>query len=278
MALHFTKMHLLGNDFMLIDNLKQSFQPQSSLIAHWADRRRGVGFDQLLLIEPTTNPQADFSYRIFNADGHEVAQCGNGSLCVADYIVKNQLNTSSAPIRLITQKGLVVITCEKDQRLYSHLGVPIFEAKEIPIHHSVSGPFYSTSTPWGDIDFCALSVGNPHCVIEVSEIKHAPVTELGEYLNDPTHPLFPEGVNVEFVCIESSHSISARIFERGTGETNACGSGACAAVIAGRLRHKLDRNVNVKLPGGTVQVDWPGMDNSVTLSGQGTFVYQGIIG
>ncbi len=277
MAVTFTKMHLLGNDFMLIDNLNRSFQPETHLITHWADRRRGVGFDQLLLIESITDPQADFSYRIFNADGHEVGQCGNGSLCVADYLFQNKLNRSAQQIRLMTQKGLIVITREHNQRLSADLGVPVFEKNYIPIHHEQSGPFYSTTTPWGDIQFCALSVGNPHCVIEVSDLAQAPVTELGTYLNDKTHPLFPEGTNVEFVCIQSPQSLSARVFERGAGETEACGSGACAAVIAGCLQEKLAGDVEVNLPGGTLHVRWPGPNESVALSGQGCVVFQGTL-
>jgi diaminopimelate epimerase len=277
MTLTFTKMHLLGNDFMLIENFNRPFQPVAHRIADWADRRRGVGFDQLLLIEPTTDPQADFSYRIFNADGQEVAQCGNGSLCVADYLFQNKLNTSPQHIRLITQKGRLVITRDNDQRLHAYLGEPVFEKKDIPIYHEQSGPFYSTTTPWGDIHFCALSVGNPHCVIEVDDLAQAPVTELGTYLNEKTHPLFPEGTNVEFVCIESPQKISARVFERGAGETHACGSGACAAVIAGCLQKKLTGEVEVQLPGGILQVRWPGLNESVVLSGQGCVVFQGTL-
>ncbi|MES2998429.1 MAG: diaminopimelate epimerase [Pseudomonadota bacterium] len=276
MKVAFKKMHLLSNDFVVIDGIKQSFKPNAKLIRQWADRNKGIGFDQLLLIEKPRNKQAHFHYRIFNANGNEVAQCGNGALCVAQFLLSEKLCTEN-PIRITSKAGLLELTLEKENEVTANLGAPIFDPEKIPFISSLPGPIYPLETPFGRFDCCVLSLGNPHCVLQVDHLEKAPIEELGAYLNQSPHPHFPQGTNVEFMKIQSPKQIGLRVYERGVGETQACGSGACAAVITGRLLKQLNSEVKVHLPGGTLDVKWQGNTSPVLLTGKGEMGFYGEI-
>ncbi len=278
MKTEFTKMHLLGNDFVVIDAVQQNFKPNAKLIRQWANRHRGVGFDQLLLIEKPRPKSSHFYYRIFNADGNEVAQCGNGALCIAKFLLEKKLCTEN-PIHLMTINNLLELKSEENGKVTANLGLPNFDPEKIPfINMSTSPPpIYPIETPFGRFDCCVLSLGNPHCAIQVNCLEGAPVEDLGTYLNHHPYPYFPQGCNVEFMKIRDPKQIDLRIYERGVGETQACGSGACAAVIAGRLLNRLAKKVNVNLPGGLLTVRWEGEGAPVFLRGTPVTVFQGEI-
>jgi diaminopimelate epimerase len=272
MKIVFTKMHVLNNEFIVIDGVKQSFRPNAKLIRQWADKHNGIGFDQLLLIEKPQNKQADFHYRIFNANGIEVAQCGNGALCVAQFLSTEKLSTAN-PIRLATKTSFLELQLGHDHEVTANLGAPIFDPEKIPFIRFSDGPIHPLETPFGRFDCCVLSLGNPHCILQVDHLETAPVEELGAYLNQSPHPYFPQGTNVEFMKVQNPKNIAVRVYERGVGETQACGSGACAAVIAGRLLNRLKTEVKVHLPGGQLNVTWQGNASPVFLTGKGEAVY-----
>lgn len=278
MKTEFTKMHLLGNDFVVIDAIQQNFKPNGKLIRLWANRHRGIGFDQLLLIEKSRSKSIHFHYRIFNADGNEVAQCGNGALCVAKFLLDKKLSKEN-PIHLMTLSNTLELNIENNGKVTANLGLPIFDPEKIPfINMSPSLlPIYPIETPFGRFDCCVLSLGNPHCVIQVNCLDTVPLEDLGNYLNHHPYPYFPQGCNVEFMKIRDPKQIDLRIYERGVGETQACGSGACAAVIAGRLLNRLTKKVNVNLPGGLLTVRWEDEGSPVFLRGVPVTVFQGKI-
>lgn len=269
-------MHLLGNDFVVIDTIQQSFKPSGKLIRQWANRHRGIGFDQLLLVEKPRPKSMHFYYRIFNADGNEVAQCGNGALCVAKFLLEKKLCTENT-IHLMTMNNILELNIEKSGKVTANLGLPIFDTEKIPFISMSTPPIHPIETPFGRFDCCVLSLGNPHCVIQVNCLEQVLVEDLGTYLNQHPHPYFPQGSNVEFMKIRDPKQIDLRIYERGVGETQACGSGACAAVIAGRLLNRLAKKVNVKLPGGLLTVRWEGEGSPVFLRGNPIAVFQGEI-
>jgi diaminopimelate epimerase len=276
MKIEFTKMHLLGNDFVVIDSIQQNFKPNGKLIRLWANRHRGIGFDQLLLIEKSQSKSTHFYYRIFNADGNEVAQCGNGALCVAKFLLDKQL-TKKNPIHLMTIHTALELNSKENGKVTANLGLPIFDPEKIPFINRPTSPppIYPIETPFGRFDCCVLSLGNPHCVIQTNTLDEAPLKDLGSYFNHHPYPYFPQGCNVEFMKIRDPKQIDLRIYERGVGETQACGSGACAAVIAGRLLNRLTKKVNVKLPGGLLTVKWEGENSPVFLRGTPVTVFQG---
>ncbi len=276
MKIVFTKMHVLNNEFIVVNGIKQSFKPNPKLIRQWADRRNGIGFDQLLLIEKPHNKQTHFHYRIFNANGNEVAQCGNGALCVAQFLSAQKLFPEN-PIRLATKTSFIELQLGKDHEVTANLGIPIFEPDKIPVISASEGFIYPLETPFGRFDCCVLSLGNPHCILQVDDLENAPVEELGAYLNQSPHTYFPQGINIEFITIKNPRRIDLRVYERGVGETQACGSGACAAVIAGRLLNRLKKNVKVHLPGGQLNVYWQGLGSPVLLTGKGETIFQGEI-
>lgn len=278
MKTEFTKMHLLGNDFVVIDSIQQNFKPNGKLIRLWAHRHQGIGFNQLLLIEKPRSKSTHFYYRIFNADGNEVAQCGNGALCVAKFLFDKKLSKKK-PLSLMTLNNTLELNIEESGKVTANLGLPIFDPEKIPfIHQSPSPPpIFPIETPFGHFDCCVLSLGNPHCVIQVNALDKAPLEELGHYLNHHPYPYFPQGCNVEFMKVLDPKQIEMRIYERGVGETQACGSGACAAVIAGRLLNRLTKKVNVHSPGGLLTVRWEGENSPVFLRGTPVKVFSGII-
>lgn len=274
MKISFTKMHLLGNDFVLINGIKQRFNPDTSLINAWSSRHRGIGFDQLLVIEKPQKEKTHFHYRIFNANGNEVTQCGNGALCIPVFLSSEKL-LSENPICVSTKTNSLALDLKENNHVTANLGMPIFDPKQIPFIHVSKGPFYTLETSFGNFDACVLSLGNPHCVITVDNLEKAPVDEIGVYLNQSAY--FPEGTNVEFINIKNPKQIALRVYERGVGKTQACGSGACAAVMAGRLLKQLNSDVTVQFGGGNLKVNWQNEQSPVFLSGKGEIVFKGRI-
>lgn len=280
MMLPFHKMHGLGNDFMLIDATEQSVALSTEQICRWADRRTGVGFDQLLLIKrlPAENT---FSYQIFNSDGSEVGQCGNGARCVAYYLFSTQ-KVSGCVCYLQTHHETMKAVLESSGHITVNMGKPNFIPAHIPLLLSETTIIlqepadYLITLPLQRIEAHVLSLGNPHCVIQVEDITQAPVLSLGNELAQ--HPAFPESVNVGFMQVLNPQRIDLRVLERGAGETQACGSGACAAVVAGTLAGLLSgRNVEVRLPGGSLWISWESPQGSVFMTGEAIAVFQGEI-
>lgn len=266
-------MHGLGNDFVVLDLITQNHTVTPELARRLADRRFGVGCDQVLLVEPPTRPDVDFRYRIFNADGSEVNQCGNGARCFARFVRDHKLTgkehllveTGAGVIELALKKGLVEV----------NMGVPRMEPAEIPFAAQSRQITYTLQIDGRTIELSAVSMGNPHAVIVVDDVDNAPVAELGEAFQQD--PRFPEQVNVGFMQVVDRRHIRLRVFERGAGETLACGSGACAAVVAGRLRGLLDESVVAALRGGELHIRWAGDGEAVLMSGPATSVYEGQI-
>ena len=276
MKILFTKMHVLNNEFIVINGVKQAFTPNARLIRQWADRHSGIGFDQLLLIEKPQDKQAHFYYRIFNANGNEVAQCGNGALCVAQFLSDEKLSPEN-PIRLATKTSFIELQLGKNHEVIANLGTPIFSPEKIPFISTSEKIIYPLDTPFGRFDCCVLSLGNPHCILQVDDLENTSVKALGAYLNQSPHTYFPQGINVEFITIKNPRHIDVRVYERDVGETQACGSGACAAVIAGRILNRLKKKVKVQLPGGQLNVHWQGLGSPVLLIGKGETIFQGEI-
>ncbi|KDE40124.1 MAG: diaminopimelate epimerase [Nitrincola lacisaponensis] len=274
MLVRFSKMHGLGNDFMVIDAVAQRVRLTPETVKRLADRHTGVGFDQLLLVEPPSRPDMDFRYRIFNADGSEVEHCGNGARCFARFVRERRL-TVKQEIQVETAKGSAVLKVLQDRQIQVDMGVPILQPVEIPFAAERQAEVYSLEVEGTSYDVSAVSMGNPHCVLLVDDVAQAPVKQLGRVIE--CHPRFPQRVNVGFMQILSPDRVKLRVFERGVGETRACGTGACAAVVAGRLRGLLDETVCVELPGGELQISWKGQGQPVLMTGPATTVYEGQI-
>ena len=272
MHLRFSKMHGLGNDFMVVDLVTQHLELDPDMIKGWADRRTGIGFDQLLVVDPPSTPDADFGYRIYNADGTRAEQCGNGARCFAKFVNDNGLSIKQA-LTLETTTGLITTTLREDGNFEVAMGVPTAEHDHIPFVGNGPGLTQTLAVDGRAIDLTPVSVGNPHAVIWVDNVAAAPVTTLGPVLEQ--HPAFPNRVNVDFCQIVDRGFVRVRVWERGAGETRACGTGACASVVAGRLQGLLDERVKVSLPGGKIRVAWPGPGTAVTLAGPACLVYQG---
>lgn len=274
MMISFAKMHGLGNDFMVVDTISQNVFFNESQIKKLANRHKGVGFDQLLLIEPPPQPDVDFHYRIFNADGSEVGQCGNGVRCLARFVRQMGL-TWKQKIRVSTVNGIMDLQLMRNGLVSVDMGVPQLEPKKIPLEIEQQSIHYQIELEEQSLSFGSVSMGNPHCVLSVEDVKTASVDILGMEIND--HQLFPEGVNVGFMQIVSDTEVRLRVFERGSGETLACGSGACASMVVGRLQNKLQQKIKVFLPGGHLHIDWPGEGESLKMIGPAEFVYHGYI-
>ncbi|MGI9322489.1 MAG: diaminopimelate epimerase [Pseudomonadales bacterium] len=275
MLLRFTKMHGLGNDFVMLDLISQQTQLSQKLITRLADRRLGIGFDQLLTIGPPDDPDLDFKYNIYNADGSEAEQCGNGARC-ALHFVRDQKLTDKTQIRLGTINGTLDCQLKKDGNVTVDLGPPLLAPSMIPFLADAEATSYQVTLPSDEgksLCLTAINVGNPHAVITVEDVRRAPVQEVGSVME--CHPRFPERVNVGFMEVVSRQAIKLRVFERGLGETRACGSGACAAVVAGRLQGKLDEEVDVELPGGLLKVSWAGDGANIMMTGPACRVYEG---
>ncbi|MAG75947.1 MAG: diaminopimelate epimerase [Thalassotalea sp.] len=271
MLLNFSKMHGLGNDFMVVDNVTQNVYLPNDQIKKLANRNFGVGFDQLLVVEPPYDPDLDFHYRIFNADGSEVAQCGNGARCFARFVRSKGL-TNRNKIRVSTHSGKMTLYVERDGNISVNMPVPQFEPNQIPFKaQKVEGTYIIRAS---ETVLCGVvSMGNPHCVVTVDNVDEAPLETLGKELEQ--HERFPKGVNVGFMEIVSSDYVKLRVFERGVGETLACGSGACAAVVIGQTQKKLGKQVTVELPGGKLRIFWKGPGHPVKMSGPASHVFDG---
>ncbi len=273
MKLQFTKMQGLGNDFVVFDAINQAVELSEEQIRFLADRRFGVGCDQILLVEPPRDENTDFYYRIFNADGSEVEQCGNGARCFARFVRDKGL-TEKDVIDVGTLKGPIRLFL-KDDQVIVNMGAPILEPEQIPFRATRTSSTYSLQVEKQLIPISAVSMGNPHAVILVDNVSMAPVDTLGPLIE--THERFPEKVNVGFMAIRNPREADLRVWERGVGETLACGTGACAAVVAGRLRGLLDEQVKVHLPGGDLVVSWKGGSEPVWMAGPATRVFEGVI-
>jgi diaminopimelate epimerase len=274
MTLNFTKMHGLGNDFIVIDAINQAVSLTPQQVQQLADRHFGIGCDQLLLVEAATSIEADFRYRIYNADGGEVEQCGNGARCFMQF-VRDQGLTDKSQLQVETLGGPLQLIQQSDGRITVDMGVPRLEPADIPFTAAQRERTYVLEILDRQFEIAAISMGNPHAVLLVDDIENAPVARIGAALE--RHPRFPERVNVGFMQIVDDKHIRLRVFERGAGETLACGSGACAAVVAGRLWERLSESVKVVLNGGELVVSWAGEGQPVLMTGPATTVYQGRI-
>jgi diaminopimelate epimerase len=274
MTLNFTKMHGLGNDFVVIDAINQPVSLTPQRVRQLADRHFGIGCDQLLLVEAATTAEADFRYRIYNADGGEVEQCGNGARCFMRF-VHDQGLTDKSRLQVETLGGPLQLIQQADGRITVNMGVPRLEPADIPFVAPGRENTYVLDVLDRHIEIAALSMGNPHAVLQVDDIESAPVASMGPAIEN--HPRFPARANVGFMQVVDNGCIRLRVFERGAGETLACGSGACAAVVAGRLWERLSESVKVVLNGGELVVSWGGEGQPVLMTGPATTVYQGRI-
>lgn len=266
-------MQGLGNDFIVIDTIRQTFVPDAEKICRLADRHFGIGFDQLLLVEKATG-NADFRYRIFNADGEEVEQCGNGARCFVRF-VREQGLTDKKMIQVETLQGIIMPSIEADGEISVNMGAPRFEPADIPFLANQRAITYPLTIKGKQIEICAVSMGNPHAVQIVSDIKLASVSSEGPLI--ATHPYFPKGANAGFMQIVDRSHIKLRVFERGAGETLACGTGACAATVCGILLGKLDHDVMVSTSGGELRIRWQGEAQPVWMTGPAETVFTGEI-
>ncbi len=274
MQLSFRKMHGAGNDFLVVDQrVEEKDTPTPEKIRQLADRRTGVGFDQLMWIGPSRDTDSLAYYRVFNADGGEVEQCGNGVRCVAWVI--SQDSGQSEEFTLGSPAGPVPVRILGENSVSVSMGNPKFEPADIPFLADGRMPVYALEVGGETINISALSMGNPHCVLQVDGVADADVPILGPLLE--THERFPSCTNVGFMAIRNRGQIDLRVHERGVGETMACGTGACAAVVAGRILGELDEDVKVNLPGGQLMVSWPGDSAPVWLSGNAELTYEGIL-
>lgn len=274
MTLRFTKMHGLGNDFVVFDALRQTVALTPGQCRRLADRRFGVGCDQILLVEAPRSPDTDFHYRIFNADGSEVEQCGNGARCFARFVRDKGL-TDKREIPVGTAAGNIRLYVQSDGLVRVDMGTPRFQPERIPFLADAVADSYALDVAGQSLDIGAVSMGNPHAVLQVDDADAAPVLELGPLIEH--HPRFPQRVNAGFMQILEPGHIRLRVFERGAGETLACGTGACAAVAVGRLRGLLAERVRVSLPGGDLVVEWPGESRPIWTTGPAVTVYEGEI-
>ena len=274
MKLYFSKMHGLGNDFMVVDGVTQKVYFTPEIIRRLADRHFGIGFDQLLLVEPPYDPEQDFHYRIYNADGSEVQQCGNGARCFARFVRLKGL-TNRDRIAVSTMSGRIVLQLEPDNQVTVNMGVPEFEPAKVPFRAQKAEKTYLLRVEEQTVMCGVVSMGNPHCVLEVESVKSAPVESLGPLLE--SFDRFPERVNVGFMEVVSAGEVRLRVYERGTGETLACGTGACAAAVIGMSQGKLAERVRVHLPGGTLQIAWKGPGTPVFMTGPAEHVFDGEI-
>jgi diaminopimelate epimerase len=276
MRLAFTKMHGLGNDFVVIDAVRQVIMLTEADMRHVADRHFGIGCDQILLVEPASEPErALFRYRIFNADGSEVEQCGNGARCFARF-VREQGLTDAREIPVETLGGRIVLHVEADERVRVNMGQPLFAPERIPLVAEREADAYTVEIQGRSLRFGAVSMGNPHAVMLVDDVACAPVHELGPALEH--HERFPRRVNVGFAAVRDRSHVDLRVFERGVGETLACGSGAAAAIAVLRRWNRVDDEVEVSLPGGSLVLSWEGKVGApVWLTGPATTVFNGWI-
>jgi diaminopimelate epimerase len=272
MRLDFTKMHGLGNDFIVFDAATPAAVPTAADLRRLSDRRTGIGFDQALVLEPPHRAGTDVYYRIFNADGSEVEQCGNGARCIAR-LVASRRGEVGRPLRMDSPGGVVQAQLRADGLVSVAMGVPDFEPASLPFLAPAAAASYALETGAGQLEIAAVSIGNPHAVIRVRSVADAPVDSIGPAVEN--HPRFPRRVNVGFLEILAPDHVRLRVFERGVGETQACGTGACAAVAVGRRHGPLAEEVNVDVPGGRLIVRWPGPGEPIWLTGPAETAFTG---
>ena len=271
MKLRFTKMHGIGNDFVIVDCREQPLTLSTAQIAHIGDRHFGIGFDQLLAIEPARDASCAFRYGIYNSDGSHALQCGNGVRCVAAWLRRAGV-LDLGTTRLESPSGPIGIELLADGRVRADMGVPRFAPPEIPLRMPAGDPYWLMIDDT-DVEFGAVSMGNPHAVIEVIDVASAPLDTVGAALS--TNEYFPQGCNVGFVQVVDRARVRLRVWERGAGATLACGSGACAAVAVLRRRGKLDAAASVELPGGELDIHWDGGNSPVWMTGPAQLVFEG---
>ena len=274
MRIKFSKMQGLGNDFVVIDGVRQAIALNAEQLRHLGDRHFGVGCDQILLVEQSDRADVDFRYRIFNADGGEVEQCGNGARCFVRFAHERGL-TGKREIRVETMKGVITLRLENDENVTVDMGVPEFTPAKIPFVSDSSALVQTLDVDGAEVTISAVSMGNPHAVQVVDDVDLAPVASQGPLIEN--HPRFPQRVNAGFMQITGRHSIRLRVFERGAGETLACGTGACAAVVAGIARGLLDSPVRVTTRGGDLTIAWGGLGLPVLMTGPAVTVFHGEI-
>ncbi len=274
MKIRFTKMHGLGNDFVMLDAISQKIVLTPERVRRLADRHFGIGCDQLLVVEPPTSPEADFRYRIFNHDGSEVENCGNGARCFAVFVRQRKL-TGKRIIRAETAGGLLVLHVQSESRVTVDMGVPRLAPASIPFLAPAQSIVYSLQVGEQVLEISAVSMGNPHAVTLVDNVAQFDVPGIGAQVEK--HSAFPQRVNAGFMEVLNQHEVRVRVYERGAGETLACGTGACAAVVAGRLRSLLGDEVKVHLPGGDLLIRWQGEGHPVLMTGPATTVFHGQI-
>lgn len=274
MILKFTKMHGAGNDFVVLDGIRQSVKLSAEQLRLLADRHFGVGCDQILLVEKSHDPSADFRYRIFNADGGEVEQCGNGARCFVRFVHDQKL-TSKPEIVVETHSGIIRPRLEEDGRVTVNMGAPVLEPQRVPFLNGTGEPSEPLDVAGQTISISAVSMGNPHAVQVVADVGAAPVDSMGPLIEH--HPRFPNRVNAGFMQVMDRQHVRLRVYERGAGETLSCGTGACAAVVAGIRRGLLDSPVSVATHGGTLSIAWAGEGAPVLMTGPAISVFTGEI-
>lgn len=265
-------MHGLGNDFAVFDGISQKIDFSIKSIQSLANRNFGIGFDQILVIEPGKEGVSDFHYRIFNADGSEAGQCGNGVRCVARFVKEKGL-THKTHLRLSAKAGVMQVELTDFEHIRVNMGLPMLEPQQIPLDMPYQSTQYVLNLFETEQKIMAVSMGNPHAIILVDHLENAPVSIMGERISH--HPAFPERTNVEFMQMIDRNKIKLRVYERGTGETLACGTGACASVVAGIINQWLDNKVEVELPGGKLTIEWRGVGYPVMMTGPAVTVYEG---
>ena len=270
----FTKMHGLGNDFVVIDALTQNVRISGSMVRRLSDRALGIGCDQILVVEPPTEKDIDFDYRIFNQDGAEVEQCGNGARCLARF-VKDRKLTGKSSIRVKTVNRVMNLKINADNSVRVDMGVPLLEPSEIPFKASLKSLLYDIDIAGHSYSISAVSMGNPHAILQVDDVQAAPVAVLGAQLE--CHERFPNRVNAGFMQVVDRKQLNLRVFERGAGETQACGSGACAAAVAAMRLELVDSQVTVHLTSGDLTIEWQGEGESLIMTGPAVTVFHGRI-
>lgn len=272
MKIKFTKMHALGNDFVVIDATKRPFALTTSQIQKMANRRLGVGFDQLLVIEHSKNNAVHFHFRIFNADGSEVGQCGNGARCIAGFIRSQKLSNHNE-LLISTINDVLELKIQPDDKVSVKIGIPQFDPRDVPFITAQTANIYEVEVKDQVITLGVVNIGNPHAIIPVKHIDTKQASILGACLS--THERFPDGANIGFMQVVDPQTIRLRVYERGVGETLACGSGACAAVSVGRRLGLLQERVMVSQPGGSLTIDWQGPQTPVIMTGPAAKVFDG---
>jgi diaminopimelate epimerase len=274
MLMKFTKMHGLGNDFVVIDAVTQNVRVTASMARRLADRHLGIGCDQVLVIEPPSDKTLDFDYKIFNSDGGEVEQCGNGARCLARFIRDRNLSGKNT-IQVKTMNRVISLTINKDKLVSVDMGIPALEPSDVPIVESTKSTTYAININNEQFDISAISMGNPHAVLFVDNVESAPVSKIGQELQ--SHAQFPKQVNVGFAQVMNRQHLKLRVYERGAGETRACGTGACAAAVAAIQQDLADSPLRIALTGGDLQINWPGEGQPLIMTGPAITSYHGRI-